>query len=157
MLEFHFTDDRDGKTFRDHKVSLTAAEVRALCGDLDQLEMLLGDGVGSVVSKPDGAMVSDSPIRAVANGWELDARGAIGGVVYLRGRRENPADLARGGAPIPIVAGDYGIVQYTPTFSVFVRAFGAVPFNPGVNRIFVRFVDGDGITRGATSVAVRTP
>jgi N-acetylneuraminate synthase/N,N'-diacetyllegionaminate synthase len=45
VLEFHFTDDRTGKTFRDHQVSLTADEVRALCADLDQLRLLLGDGV----------------------------------------------------------------------------------------------------------------
>jgi sialic acid synthase SpsE len=45
VLEFHFTDDRTGKTFRDHQVSLTADEVRALCADLDQLKELLGDGV----------------------------------------------------------------------------------------------------------------
>jgi Tol biopolymer transport system component len=44
----------------------------------------------------------------------------------------------------------------TQTFSLFVQAFGAVAFDPGVNRIFVRFKDGNGITRGATSVAVRT-
>jgi sialic acid synthase SpsE len=45
VLEFHFTDDRTGKTFRDHHVSLTADEVRTLCADLDQLKELLGDGV----------------------------------------------------------------------------------------------------------------
>jgi N-acetylneuraminate synthase/N,N'-diacetyllegionaminate synthase len=45
VLEFHFTDDRAGKTFRDHQVSLTGDEVRALCADLDQLQVLLGDGI----------------------------------------------------------------------------------------------------------------
>jgi N-acetylneuraminate synthase/N,N'-diacetyllegionaminate synthase len=45
VLEFHFTDDRTGKSFRDHQVSLTGDEVRALCADLDQLQLLLGDGV----------------------------------------------------------------------------------------------------------------
>jgi len=45
VLEFHFTDDRTGKVFRDHQVSLTPDEVRALCADLDQLRVLLGDGV----------------------------------------------------------------------------------------------------------------
>jgi hypothetical protein len=43
----------------------------------------------------------------------------------------------------------------TPTFAIFVQGAGAVPFNPGVNRIFVRFKSG-GATVGATSVAVRT-
>ncbi len=45
LLEFHFTDDRTNKTFRDHHLSLTAEEVRTLCADLDQLRELLGDGV----------------------------------------------------------------------------------------------------------------
>jgi hypothetical protein len=44
----------------------------------------------------------------------------------------------------------------TPTFSVFVARSGAVPFNPASNRIFVRFKDAGGATRGSTSVAVRT-
>ena len=30
ILEFHFTDSREGKSFRDHKVSLTQAEVLEL-------------------------------------------------------------------------------------------------------------------------------
>jgi hypothetical protein len=89
--------------------------------------MLLGDREGSVVPKPDGAMIADAPIRAVANGWELDARGATGGVVSVRGRRENPAELARTGAPIPIVAGDFGLVQYGPAFSVFFQFAYAAP------------------------------
>ncbi len=44
----------------------------------------------------------------------------------------------------------------TPTFGIFVRSNGNVPFDPATNRIFVRFKDGGGITRGSTSVAVRT-
>ena len=44
----------------------------------------------------------------------------------------------------------------TPTFSVFVTGSGAVAFDPANNRIFVRFEDGSGVTRGSTSVAVRT-
>jgi polyhydroxybutyrate depolymerase len=44
----------------------------------------------------------------------------------------------------------------TPTFGVFVKTDGIVAFDPGVNRIYVRFKDAGEITRGATSVAVRT-
>jgi hypothetical protein len=44
----------------------------------------------------------------------------------------------------------------TPTFGIFVQGNGTVPFDPAANRIFVRFKDGGGVTRGSTSVAVRT-
>jgi len=95
--------------------------------NLDTGESLkIGDGEGAVVAKPDGSLVSDSPVRAVGTGWELDARGATGGEVMLRGRRENPAELGRTGAPIPIVAGDYGLIQYG-NFSVFFQFSHAAP------------------------------
>ncbi|NRA33893.1 MAG: AgmX/PglI C-terminal domain-containing protein [Polyangiaceae bacterium] len=70
------------------------------------------------VPKPEGSPVVDVPIRAVGAGWELDAKGATGGLVHLRGRQENPAHLAASGAPIPIVSGDYGLLQYG-NFSIF--------------------------------------
>jgi N-acetylneuraminic acid mutarotase len=44
----------------------------------------------------------------------------------------------------------------TPTFGVFVAGAGNVSFIPETNRIFVRFKDSTGVTRGLTSVAVRT-
>ena len=44
----------------------------------------------------------------------------------------------------------------TPTFSIFAGASGAIPFLPGVNRIFVQFSDLFGAVRGSTSVAVET-
>lgn len=44
-LEFHFTDARDGKTFRDHQVSLVADEVRQLKNEIAQITALRGDDV----------------------------------------------------------------------------------------------------------------
>ena len=44
----------------------------------------------------------------------------------------------------------------TPTFAFFVTGTDTVPFDPANNRIFVRFKDASGVTRGSTSVAVRT-
>jgi hypothetical protein len=65
-----------------------------------------GEDPDSFVAKPDGSPMSDFPIRAVAAGWELDARGATGGEIILRGRRESPVALGASGSPIPVVAGD---------------------------------------------------
>lgn len=47
LLEFHFTDTREGKTFRDHQVSLIQAEVRELAAQLGRLVAMLGDGAKS--------------------------------------------------------------------------------------------------------------
>jgi hypothetical protein len=44
----------------------------------------------------------------------------------------------------------------TPTFGIFVQGSGNVAFDPALNRIFVRFKDSGAVTRGSTSVAVRT-
>jgi len=43
ILEFHFTDSREGKTFRDHKVSLTKDEVIDLGQKINQIQSLLGN------------------------------------------------------------------------------------------------------------------
>jgi hypothetical protein len=88
--------------------------------------LVVGDAEGAVIAKPDGTDLADSPIRAVGTGWELDAKGATGGELHLRGRVENPALLARSGAPIPIVAGDWGLIQYR-SFSVFFQFTDAPP------------------------------
>jgi subtilisin family serine protease len=61
----------------------------------------------------------------------------------------NPATPA---AAATIVAATNG----TATFSVFATAHGPIAFDPAQHRIFVRFIDGSGAVRGATSVAVRS-
>jgi len=57
--------------------------------------------------------------------------------------------------PTPTVTVAY-VGPSNRSFAVFAQGNGIVPFSPGVNRVFVRFRDGGGQTRGATSVAVRT-
>lgn len=44
----------------------------------------------------------------------------------------------------------------TLTFSVFARGHAPVPFDPAAHRVFVRFQDDADVTRGTTSVAIRT-
>lgn len=78
----------------------------------------LGDDPGSILPIPDGLVMSPAPLRSVANGWELDSRGAVNGVLMLRGRNEDPVALAKSGAGIAVMPGDYGLVQYG-LFSVF--------------------------------------
>ncbi|MDA3894778.1 MAG: N-acetylneuraminate synthase family protein [Desulfobacteraceae bacterium] len=45
VLEFHFTDSREGKVFRDHKVSLTPEEVLQLQHDLLKIKNFRGENI----------------------------------------------------------------------------------------------------------------
>ncbi|MEL6864692.1 MAG: N-acetylneuraminate synthase family protein [Bacteroidota bacterium] len=45
ILEFHFTDSREGKTFRDHQVSLTRDEVHELSKAIGQIRELQGSAL----------------------------------------------------------------------------------------------------------------
>jgi hypothetical protein len=81
---------------------------------------LLGNEPTALAPLPEGleATVPPAPLRAVGGGWELDARGAVSGSLVLRGRDENVLALARTGAPVPVVPGDSGLLQYG-LFSIF--------------------------------------
>ncbi len=65
ILEFHFTDDRAGKTFRDHKVSLTKEEVHLLITKIHEIKALQGNSLKKPV-----------PIE-LENGHELSFRRAV--------------------------------------------------------------------------------
>ncbi|CAN5272336.1 hypothetical protein BH09MYX1_BH09MYX1_19140 [soil metagenome] len=69
-------------------------------------------GPNSILPIPDGVGMSDLPVRAAPGGWEVDAKGVVSGILKLRGRDEDPVAFAQSGAPIPIVPGDYGLLQY---------------------------------------------
>lgn len=43
ILEFHFTDTREGKEFRDHKVSLIPEEIKKLQQEIIQINKIMGD------------------------------------------------------------------------------------------------------------------
>ena len=75
-------------------------------------DCVLGEGAGALASMPEGSQAPPVPLRSVAGGWELDVRGVINGTLMLRGREENLLGLARSGSTVPIVPGDYGLLQY---------------------------------------------
>ena len=67
----------------------------------------------------------------------------------------NPTSGACLGAPTSAVTTQID-ANATPTFAIFIKGLGTVVFDPAHNRIFVRFKDPAGVTRGATSEAVKT-
>jgi hypothetical protein len=77
---------------------------------------ILGETAGASMVMPDGLAASSVPVRAVATGWELDARGVTSGLLRLRGREEDPKRFTD--APVILVPGDWGLLQYG-AFSLF--------------------------------------
>jgi N,N'-diacetyllegionaminate synthase len=45
ILEFHFTDERKGKVFRDHKISLDKNETKYLIQDIKKIKDILGSNI----------------------------------------------------------------------------------------------------------------
>src|SRR5262245_53562208 len=85
---------------------------------------ILGETEGASMVMPDGLTASNMPVRAVATGWELDARGATNGLLRLRGREEDPRRFAD--APVVLMPGDWGLLQYG-AFSIFFQFGPAAP------------------------------
>ncbi|MDB5396786.1 MAG: hypothetical protein JWM91_4292 [Rhodospirillales bacterium] len=107
------------------------------------------DGVGAFVVA----------ISNVGSGAQITAIADTGGAnlpVTLSICRTNPTTGICVSTPAASVLANFASFG-TGTFAIFAQASGAVPFMPAVNRVFVRFVDSGGVTRGSTSVAVRTP
>jgi hypothetical protein len=86
-------------------------------------DCVLGEVPDALAPMPFGLAAPGTPLRAVGGGWELDASGAVNGKLILRGREEDVRSLARSGAPVPVVPGDYGLIQYG-LFSIFFQYTG---------------------------------
>ncbi len=85
---------------------------------------VLGDGLDATMIMPEGLFASKNPVRAVSSGWELDAHGVSNGLLRLRGREEDPTRISA--EPIPLVPGDWGLLQYG-AFSIFFQFAHAPP------------------------------
>lgn len=85
---------------------------------------ILGETDEASMVMPDGLTASNMPVRAVATGWELDARGVTNGLLRLRGREEDPKRFTN--APVVLVPGDWGLLQYG-AFSLFFQFGPAAP------------------------------
>ncbi len=86
----------------------------------------LGQMPGALAPMPEGLVAPALPLRASGSGWELDASGVVSGTLMLRGREENLLGLARAGTPVPVLPGDYGLLQYGQ-FSIFFQYTTAPP------------------------------
>ena len=69
--------------------------------------------------------------------------------------KSNPSTSACTGPLSSSVSVSFGAGE-TGTFAVFVTFNGAIPFAPATSRVFVRFLDTNGVSHGSTSVAART-
>jgi hypothetical protein len=86
----------------------------------------LGEGADALSVKPDASAAPDYPVRAVGSGWEIDLQAVRGGVVYLRGRPEDALRLAQHTAVVPVIPGDFGLLQYGQ-FSLFFQFTAPAP------------------------------
>jgi len=84
----------------------------------------LGDGPAASMIMPDGLFAAAVPVRAVGSGWELNAQGVSNGLLRLRGREEDPTRVAT--APVPLIPGDWGLLQYG-SFALFFQFAHAPP------------------------------
>lgn len=81
VLEFHFTDIREGKSFRDHKVSLTPEEVKDLIKEIKLIDQLKGDP-------------EKNPTQIeLDNGHELSFRRAVYPAVEIKAGTRITADM----------------------------------------------------------------
>jgi N,N'-diacetyllegionaminate synthase len=77
ILEFHFTDNRAGKTFRDHSVSLTNNEISELADKIKQFDIFYGNSS----KKPLEIEISTDHTRTFRRGVYLNRDVKMGTVI----------------------------------------------------------------------------
>jgi hypothetical protein len=115
------------------------------------------DGIASVAGIPGTTAFSVATVNLGVSG-RVAVTPDLGGValpVSLAVCETNPT-LGTCAGPAGTSVVTEVAANATPTFAVFVGASAPTAFDPGTNRVHVRFLDGAGVVRGATSVAVRT-
>jgi hypothetical protein len=106
---------------------------------------------------PSGIQAFGTAAVNIGSSGEITATADTGGIslpLILSLCQTNPATGACLAPPSPISQGMV-VTNQSVTYAVFAQAIGIIPFNPAVNRIFLRLSSG-GVVRGATSVAVTT-
>jgi hypothetical protein len=119
---------------------------------------LMNDGVVRIPGATGTGVFAVATVNVGASG-AITAMADTGGVtlpVALTICETNPTTGACIAAPASSVTTQMN-ANATPTFGIFVMGNDTVPFDPAHHRIFVRFRDADGVIRGATSGAVRSP
>ena len=118
---------------------------------------LANDGIVNIPGATDTGAFAVATVNVGASG-SITASADTGGVslpVNIFICQTNPGTGVCLASPASTVTTTIN-ANATPTFAVFVQGSGNVPFDPATNRIFVRFKDSGDLTRGSTSVAVRT-
>ena len=73
IMEFHFTDSRKRKKFRDHKVSLTSKEVLNLNNKISQINMMKGSKFKKITFSEKSANHSEIFRRAIYPARDIKA------------------------------------------------------------------------------------
>ena len=127
--------------------------------DLDRLDAI-GDGIANIPGATGVTAFGAATVNIGAAGTvtaSVDDNGA--GLRADRAAVRHQPDDGRlhqpGARPAPSATFTLA-TNASATVAVFVTGTGNVPFDPANNRLFLRFKTADGVTRGATSVAVRT-
>ncbi|HLZ66797.1 MAG TPA: hypothetical protein VKQ29_11245 [Aliidongia sp.] len=117
-----------------------------------------GDGTVAVPFSQNGTgafAVATANVGTAANLIVSADTGSAGLPVSLTLCETNPVTAQCLAPPAGSIVHSFAAGE-TPTFSIFAKATGQIPFAPATSRIFVRFLDNTSQSHGSTSVAVKT-